>query len=97
VKPGPLPDQRSFAVRVTRPDDGRLLWLHYRGKTECDESGEPVRITGTSTDMTDRKKAEADLRDAHQRLEIVVEADGLRNWFAFDALPRQSDQRYADT
>jgi len=39
--------------------DGHWIWVHDRGKiVERDESGEPLRMSGTHLDITDRKEAE---------------------------------------
>ena len=44
--------------RTIRADNGKVVWLHNRGKVECDGLGEPVRVTGTTTDINERKRAE---------------------------------------
>jgi signal transduction histidine kinase len=53
----------SFAYdhRVVLPD-GRIRWVHGRGRVIVDEAGEPVRMVGTSQDVTERKRLD-DLRD----------------------------------
>ncbi len=50
-------DQRPFLVeyRVTLPD-GRIRWLLGRGRVIADAVGRPVRMVGTSQDITDRKR-----------------------------------------
>ena len=46
-----------------RHKNGHWAWVIARGKvTEWGDSGEPVRITGTHVDITDRKIAEDELR-----------------------------------
>ncbi len=47
--------------RILRPDGGER-WLHTRCRLVCDESGRPARVDGISTDITERKQAEAQLR-----------------------------------
>jgi PAS domain S-box-containing protein len=43
--------------------DGQWMWLNDKGKVyKRDESGKPVRIVGTHTDITDRKLAEEKLK-----------------------------------
>ena len=42
--------------------DGRYRWMHSRGIALRSESGEPTRIVGSQSDITDRKKAEDRLR-----------------------------------
>ncbi|HEY1462457.1 MAG TPA: PAS domain S-box protein, partial [Terriglobales bacterium] len=44
--------------RMIHAETKKLLWMHNRGKIECDAFGEPVRITGTTTDITERKLVE---------------------------------------
>jgi PAS domain S-box-containing protein len=43
-------------------DDGTVRWLHARGRVVRDASGAPVRMLGTSQDITDRKRLD-ELRD----------------------------------
>lgn len=45
----------------------RVLWSY--GRPEFDERGQPVRIVGTTLDITDRKKAEAAMRESESRLD----------------------------
>ncbi len=42
--------------------DGRYRWMHSRGIALRSESGEPTRVVGSQSDITDRKKAEDRLR-----------------------------------
>jgi PAS domain S-box-containing protein len=52
--------------------DGQWMWLSEKGKVyERDESGKPVRIVGTHTDITDRKLAEEALRERLKELECL--------------------------
>ncbi|HEY8609020.1 MAG TPA: EAL domain-containing protein [Noviherbaspirillum sp.] len=41
-----------------RRGDGRVRWLHCRGRMVYDENGRPLRFDGVSTDVTVRKCAE---------------------------------------
>jgi len=45
------------------PPGGDVRWLHGRGRVITDESGAPVRMLGTSQDITDRKRIE-ELRES---------------------------------
>ena len=49
--------------RIIRPDGG-LRWIHDRGVLARDENGQPSRVSGISTDITLRKRAEDDLYHA---------------------------------
>jgi signal transduction histidine kinase len=42
--------------------DGRVRWLHGRGRVIRNETGTPVRMVGTSQDITERKRVD-ELRD----------------------------------
>jgi PAS domain S-box-containing protein len=81
--------ERAFAeksgyqeiVRFKRPDDGRVMWLDIRGRVRCDADGKPTSVRGVTLDITDRMKAEEDLRDAHRRKDefLAMLAHELRN------------------
>jgi PAS domain S-box-containing protein len=60
--------------RVIRPDGGGVLWLQAHGTVECDAASEPLRIIGTATDITVRKRTEDGLRRAAALLELTHEA-----------------------
>lgn len=58
-----LADASPFALdhrAVT--DNGRVRWLHGRGRVVLDTSGRPVRMLGTGQDITERKRLD-ELRD----------------------------------
>ncbi len=50
------------SYRIIRPD-GEMRWLEAYGKLLSDPSGVPQRLVGVCTDITDRKKAEEQLRE----------------------------------
>lgn len=50
----------EFEERVIRPS-GEIRWLHSHGRVACDARGQPVRMTGTCQDITERKRADAEL------------------------------------
>ncbi len=59
----------SAEYRVVRPD-GTECMVQARGKATYDEAGQPVQLTGTVQDITERRLLEEQLRQA-QKLEAV--------------------------
>ena len=55
--------------RIVRPD-GAVRWLTTGGRVLFDESRQPVRMLGVTTDITERKRIEEQLRQI-QQLEVV--------------------------
>lgn len=53
----------SYDHRIVRPD-GSVRWLHARGHVVEDGTGEVREMRGTALDVTERKEAEAALREA---------------------------------
>jgi PAS domain S-box-containing protein len=65
--------------RVRGQKDG-WRWIHSHGKVvERDAQGRAVRMTGINSDITDRKRAEDELRESNQRIKSIVDTvvDGL--------------------
>src|SRR5207248_2532429 len=61
------------------PRAGEMRWVRSRGKLFCAERGD-TRITGTLTDITERKLANEALRLSEQRYARVMEASGEGYW-----------------
>jgi len=55
------------AEYIFRRRDGRMLWLYNQVMAEKDPGGEVVGYVGTITDITDRKRAEEELRESEER------------------------------
>jgi diguanylate cyclase (GGDEF)-like protein/PAS domain S-box-containing protein len=70
-------DHVCFEYRERRPD-GRYIWISSLGKpVEWFPDGRPKRILGTDTDITERKRAEAEMARLSRRLELALEVSGL--------------------
>ncbi|HUR40953.1 MAG TPA: PAS domain S-box protein [Verrucomicrobiae bacterium] len=68
----------EFLERVVRPG-GEVRWLLSHGRVTCDDRGQPVRMTGTCQDITERKRAEQSFRElleAAPDAMVMVGADG---------------------
>ncbi len=64
---------RPFEVefRIQLPT-GEIRWLSSRGALTRDPNGQPLRIRGTSVDISDRKQMELALAELNQTLEAKV-------------------------
>jgi PAS domain S-box-containing protein len=47
--------------------DGSIRWMYARGSALRDEGDKPYRVTGTGTDITDRKRVEAALQKSEEQ------------------------------
>jgi PAS domain S-box-containing protein len=72
----------NFAVehRIVR-GAGDVIWVSAFGRYYYDERGEPIRFTGMNLDITERKRAQEELRAADTRKDefLAVLAHELRN------------------
>ncbi|HEB12662.1 MAG TPA: PAS domain S-box protein, partial [Actinobacteria bacterium] len=57
--------------RILRPD-GTILWMQSQGELTRDSEGEPDTLLGTVVDITDRKRAEAQIKLLNEGLEERV-------------------------
>jgi PAS domain S-box-containing protein len=63
--------------RIVRPD-GSTGWVECHGKVLRDEGGAPLRLIGTVSDISERKRAEAASRASHQMYESLINSiDGI--------------------
>lgn len=58
---------QSLEFRIFR-QDGTSGWIHARGTTMCNSSGQPVRQTGVLMDITEKKLAEQEMRGLEEQL-----------------------------
>ncbi|WP_247001519.1 PAS domain S-box protein [Halosolutus gelatinilyticus] len=56
-----------------RNEDGGLMWMIARGEIEYDDAGEPIRINGAVSDITQRKRRERQLEKSERRYRTLAE------------------------
>ena len=56
--------------------DGRVKYVNEKCETYYDETGTPVRSTGTVHDITDRYKAELELAELSQQHRLILDSAG---------------------
>jgi PAS domain S-box-containing protein len=77
--------------RIRRADDGQIRLIARKGEYERDAEGRPVRLAGVVRDITERRKAEQELRESEARFRALAQAipnhvwtaqpDGKLDWF----------------
>ncbi|MEA3136073.1 MAG: hypothetical protein QOC71_354, partial [Thermoplasmata archaeon] len=75
----PRTGSEEIECRVVRPD-GSLRWLYTKGVARYDDAGRPVRITGFTQDITERKRAEQELQARDSRFEEVQAIARVGSW-----------------
>lgn len=75
----------STTYRIIRPD-GQERILYTTGEVERDEAGNPLKLGGTAQDITELKRAEAEIRKLNVELEKRVEERTNELRQAFDEL-----------
>ncbi|MCA9932367.1 MAG: PAS domain S-box protein [Anaerolineales bacterium] len=65
--------------RIIWPD-GQVRWLHYRTWINYDAQGRPIRANEIVQDITERKQAEAALRESEARLQMTLDATQAGTW-----------------
>jgi PAS domain S-box-containing protein len=85
--------QREFELdfRIVRPSDKELRWILARRLVFYDEAGKPVRVVGVSIDVTDQKRATAQLRAFTETLEAAVK-DRTRQLEAENEARRKTEE-----
>lgn len=71
----------EIEVRVVC-DDGAVIWVQIKGEAVRDYSGDPIRMTGSIEDISERKKVQLELAESEGRFRDVTDAAGE---FVFEA------------
>ncbi|MHC4647470.1 MAG: PAS domain S-box protein, partial [Planctomycetota bacterium] len=69
-----LYENKDFKIdyRAVRPD-GCVVWIHNEAEIARDERGNPLKMFGTSQDVTERKQAEQALRESEEKFRNLAE------------------------
>jgi len=63
----------EIEYRLRNREEG-WTWIHARGKVvERNDEGKPLRMTGTSLDITDRKRSEEALKQSENKFRLLYE------------------------
>jgi PAS domain S-box-containing protein len=73
--------QADLEYRVPMAD-GSIRYFSRRGELEYDAENKPVRITGTTQDISERKHAESLLRESDERFQTMVNGIPQLAWMA---------------
>jgi PAS domain S-box-containing protein len=71
----------SAEFRIVRLD-GTLRYVTAMGKCYFSSDGQPVRMSGVALDITDRKRAEQDLRESEERFRLVADEAPVLIWMS---------------
>ena len=72
---GKQPLDKEF--RIVRQSDHAVRWLHALGELEIDADGHPMRLGGTSQDITERKWAEAEREKLEEQLRASQKMEAI--------------------
>jgi PAS domain S-box-containing protein len=72
-------DEYAVQYRIVRAD-GALRWLEAHGRVMRARDGDPCAMTGVCQDVTDRKEAEATLRESEERFRAMADSAPVLIW-----------------
>ena len=68
--------------RTVNPDTGAVTWVRAIGRTFYDADGIPTRFDGVTLDVSDSKRAEANLKESEQRFRLMADAAPVLIWMS---------------
>jgi len=71
----------TVEYRIVRPKDGEVRWIRDTGFPIPDGTGRIARVAGVAQDVTEDKRQSEELREAEERLRLLVE--GARDYAMF--------------
>ena len=66
--------------RIVRRTDGEVRWVRDLADVEFGPDGKPFRVLGAITDITERRRAETELREQSALLERAQQIGGVGHW-----------------
>jgi PAS domain S-box-containing protein len=73
--------QFHFEFRTSK-SEGDSKWVLSHGRVVRDAKGKAVRLIGTHTDITDRKRVEQALRESEQRFRLITDVSPIMVWMS---------------
>ena len=65
-------DRFNFEFRAVRPD-GQTRWILSQGRIVRDSQGRALRMVGTHSDVTERRRVEQAVRESEERFRAILE------------------------
>ncbi len=62
--------------------DGKLRWVRSKGKIIFDQDGQPIRFTGVTQDITERKLTEEALQNSEILFRTITDASPIALWMS---------------
>lgn len=69
----------ALEYRILLPS-GEVRWIGAVNEIEYDAEGRPLHLVGAHQDITERKRAEAELADSQARLQEALDAGEMGSW-----------------
>jgi len=81
-------------TRVINPDSGETIWLEGHGAAILDPDGKPQRLVGVGMNISDRKRAEEQLRQSEEKYRTLF--DSINEGFAIVEMIRDASGKAVD-